>query len=133
MKTNKDTVDRFFLALETQRFEWLNEIFAEHGKQLNPYVQKGFPEIFDGREAIYRQYSSLPQNFGNMRFPRQIFATEDPNFFFVKFKGEIEVKAGGKYENDYIGTFRLKDGKIIEYTEYFNPIVMAKAFNISLE
>jgi len=30
-----------------------------------------------------------------MKFPTQIFATEGPNFFFVKCKGEIEIKAGG--------------------------------------
>ncbi|NBP69973.1 MAG: hypothetical protein EBU52_14640, partial [Cytophagia bacterium] len=68
-----------------------------------------------------------------MKFPRQIFATEDPDFFFVKFKGEIEIKAGGKYENDYLGTFKLQNGKVIEYTEYFNQVVMAKAFNIDLK
>lgn len=52
---------------------------------------------------------------------------------FVKFRGEIVIKAGGTYENDYIGTFRLENGKVVEYTEYFNPIVMAKAFGIALK
>lgn len=68
-----------------------------------------------------------------MRFPRTLFATEDPQFIFVKFRGEIEITAGGRYENDYLGTFRLENGKIKEYTEYFNPIVMAKAFGIELK
>jgi ketosteroid isomerase-like protein len=67
-----------------------------------------------------------------MTFPRKIYATEDPDFFFVQFRSEIKIKAGGKYENDYLGTFKLKDGKIVEYTEYFNQVVMAKAFNIHL-
>jgi Phenazine biosynthesis protein A/B len=73
------------------------------------------------------------QNFGQMKFPREIYATEDPNFFFVKFKGDIEIKAGGKYENDYMATFKLENGKVVEYTEYFNPIIMAKAFGIALK
>lgn len=67
-----------------------------------------------------------------MEFPRTIYATDDPDFIFVQFRGEIEIKAGGKYENDYLGTFRLKDGKITVYTEYFNQVVMAKAFGIKL-
>jgi len=121
-------VNNFFVALETQKFEMLKEIFLENGKQLNPYSPKGFPNSFDGAEGIYKQYSGLSGNFGQMRFPRQIFATEDPNFFFVKFRGEIEIKAGGKYENDYLGTFKLENGKVVEYTEYFNQIVMAKAW-----
>ena len=127
---NYQVVDRFFEALETQQFEWLKEVFAQEGKQLNPYAPAGFPASFKGREAIFKQYSGLTENFGAMKFPKEIFTTSDPDFLFVKFRGEIEIKAGGRYENDYLGTFRLKDGKIIEYTEYFNPIVMAKAFGL---
>jgi ketosteroid isomerase-like protein len=130
---NRKAVDNFFLALESQKFEMLKEVFAKNGKQLNPYSPEGFPKSFDGAEGIYKQYCGLTDKFGQMKFPREIFATEDPNFFFVKFRGEIEIKLGGKYENDYLGTFKLKNGKVVEYTEYFNQVVMAKAFNISFK
>ena len=133
IESNRKVVDNFFVALETQKFEMLKNVFAENGKQLNPYSPAGFPKSFDGAEGIYKQYSGLTANFGQMKFPRQILATEDPNFFFVKFKGEIEIKAGGKYENDYLGTFKLENGKVVEYTEYFNQIGMAKAFGIDLK
>ncbi|SDS33564.1 Ketosteroid isomerase-related protein [Mucilaginibacter mallensis] len=132
IEQNRKMVDNFFVALETPKFEMLKELFAINGKQLNPYSPEGFPKSFDGAEGIYKQYSGLVETFGQMRFPREIFATEDPNFFFVKFRGKIEIKSGGKYENDYLGTFKLKDNKIIEYTEYFNQLVMAKAFGIAL-
>lgn len=130
---HKEVVDRFFVALETQEFEILNEIFSEDARQLNPYIPEGFPKSFDGRDGIFKQYSGLTENFGQMKFPRTIYVTEDPNTVFVKFRGEIEIKAGGKYENDYLGIFKLDSGKIVEYTEFFNPIVMAKAFGIQLK
>lgn len=97
-ESNKKVVDTFFVALETQKFELLKDIFAPDGKQLNPYAPEGFPKSFDGAEGIYKQYSGLTANFGKMMFPRKIYATEDPDFFFVQFRGEIEIKAGGKYE-----------------------------------
>ena len=128
----RNIVDQFFLALETGQFERLKDIFAKHGRQLNPYAPEGFPPSFDGAEGIYSQYSGLSANFGKMTFPRRIFATDDPNFFFVQFRGQIEIKSGGTYENDYLGTFLFENGKIVEYTEYFNQVVMAKAFHISL-
>ncbi|TDX02117.1 ketosteroid isomerase-like protein [Dinghuibacter silviterrae] len=131
-RVNRKVVDSFFVALETQQFDRLKTIFADNGRQLNPYAPEGFPKSFDGAEGIYKQYSGLTAQFGQMTFPRQIFATEDPNFFFVQFKGAIDIKAGGRYENDYLGTFRLQGGKITEYTEYFNQVVMAKAFGITL-
>lgn len=129
---NRAAVEGFFQALETQSFDRLRQLFAPNGRQLNPYVPKGFPPSFDGAAAIHKQYSSLPQNFGAMRFPRTIYATEDPGFFFVVFKGDIEIKAGGRYQNDYLGTFKVDQGRITEYTEYFNTLIMAKAFNIQL-
>lgn len=132
-ENNRKVVDNFFLALESKKFEILKEVFAENGKQLNPYSPEGFPKSFDGIEDIYKQYIGFSEKFGEMRFPREIFATQDPNFFFVKFRGEIEVKSGGKYENDYLGTFKLENGKVVEYTEYFNQVVMAKAFNLGLK
>ena len=131
--SNAAVVDRFFEALETQNFEWLKEVFAEEGRQLNPYIPEGFPKSFEGREAIYQQYSGLTENFGDMKFPREIIETADPDLLFVKFKGQISIKAGGEYVNDYLGIFKMQDGKILEYTEFFNPIVMARAFNIDLK
>ncbi|MEO1050724.1 MAG: nuclear transport factor 2 family protein [Bacteroidota bacterium] len=130
---NKEIVEQFFQALETENFEVLLDIFHPEGRQLNPYVPAGFPMSFEGSYAIYTQYRSLPNMFSSMKFPRKIVATEDPDLFYVEFKGEIDIKGGGTYKNDYLGTFRLKDGKIIEYTEVFNPLVMAKAFNIPLD
>src|SRR6266540_2149775 len=94
IEQNRQVVDNFFIALETQKFEMLKDVFAKDGRQLNPYSPEGFPKSFDGSDAIYKQYSGLTENFGQMKFPRQIFATEDPNFFFVKFRGEIVIKAG---------------------------------------
>jgi ketosteroid isomerase-like protein len=129
---NRKVVDNFFVALETRRFELLKEVFAEKGTQLNPYAPAAFPKSFEGAKTIYQQYRRLVTNFGQMKFPIRIYATEDPDFFFVTFKGEIEIKAGGKYENDYLGTFQLENGKVTEYREYFNQVVMAKAFGIDL-
>ena len=130
---NRQLVDKFFIALETGQFDLLNKVFAENGRQLNPYVPEGFPKSFDGRAAIHKQYSSLPKQFSSMKFPRTIYATEDPNVFFVQFVGDINIIGGGRYENHYVGIFKLRDGQVVEYTEHFNPIVMAKAFGIKLD
>lgn len=129
---NKAVVNDFFAALETQEFDMLLEIFAPHARQLNPYAPPGFPKMFEGAKVIHKQYASLVENFGAMKFSRRILATEDPDFILAIFQGEIEIKTGGKYTNDYLGTFQMENGLIVEYTEYFNQITMAKAFSINL-
>jgi ketosteroid isomerase-like protein len=97
-----------------------------------PYAFGNFPKSFDGREGIYNQYRSLPKTFSKMSFPRTIYSTENPDVFFVQFKGDIEIRKGGRYQNDYIGIFRFENGLIKEYVEYFNPILVSKAFNVPL-
>lgn len=130
---NRQVVENFYRALETQQFEKLREIFAPDGRQINAFVPEGFPKSFEGAAEITKQYSALPKLFGQIRFARTIHATDDPNYFFVEAKGDIDLKAGGKYQNTYLGTFRLRDGRITEYTEYLNPLILAKAFNIPLK
>jgi len=129
---NRQVVDSFYGALETQQFDKLREIFAPNGRQINAFVPEGFPKSFEGAEEITKQYSALPKLFGQMRFARTIHATEDPNYFFVEATGDIDMKAGGKYQNTYLGTFRLRDGRVVEYTEYLNPLLLARAFHLSL-
>ncbi|BAU14388.1 hypothetical protein LEP3755_49350 [Leptolyngbya sp. NIES-3755] len=131
-RTNRDSVEAYFVALETGKFEVLREIFAEDARQIMPYAFGDFPRSFDGREGIYKQYSSLPKLFSKMSFPRTIYPTENPNVLFVQFKGDIEIRAGGRYQNDYVGIFRFENGLIKEYTEYFNPILVSKAFNVPI-
>jgi uncharacterized protein len=131
-KRNRDAVEAYFTALETGKFEVLKEIFAADAKQVMPYAFGNFPRSFDGREGIYKQYSSLPKTFSKMSFPRTIFLTENPDLVFVQFRGDIEIRKGGRYQNDYVGIFRFENGLIKEYTEYFNPILVSKAFNVPI-
>ncbi|MCU0550523.1 MAG: nuclear transport factor 2 family protein [Leptolyngbya sp. Prado105] len=131
-KTNQDIVEAYFTALETGRFEVLREIFAEDARQVMPYAFGNFPRSFDGREGIYKQYSSLPKLFTKMSFPRTIYPTENPDVLFVQFRGDIEIRAGGRYQNDYVGIFKFKNGLIHEYIEYFNPILVSQAFNVPI-
>lgn len=47
--------------------------------------------------------------------------------------GEIQIAATGKpYNNRYIGLFRLRDGKIVLFKEYFNPTILTESFGSGL-
>jgi ketosteroid isomerase-like protein len=131
-KQNKQIVEKFFSSLEEQKFDVIKEIFETEAQGFQPFAPDGFPNDLVGSEGFYKEFSSLTTRFSRMKFPRRIYATEDPNYVFMQFTSEMDLIQGGKYENQYLATFRFKDGKIIEYTEYFNPIVMAKAFGIPL-
>jgi ketosteroid isomerase-like protein len=129
---NRQVVERFFRAMEEQTFEVIREIFAPEGKQLMPYAPAGYQNSVDGIDAVYKQFSELPTRFTSIRYPRRIYTTDDPNLIFVKFTGDFRLRSGGTYENNYVGTFKLENEKILEFAEYFNPFIMAEAFDIKL-
>jgi ketosteroid isomerase-like protein len=68
-----------------------------------------------------------------MSFPRKISATNDANKVIVQYQGIIPLKAGGEYNNNYVGIFEIKNGKIEKFTEYFDPFILENAFGKKLQ
>lgn len=76
----------------------------------------------------------MPHNFKSMKFfDRTIRETSEPGQFVATWKGEIELASGGRYDNTYIGLFQVRDGKIVQFTEYFNPLVLQESFGQQLQ
>ena len=130
---NKETVRQFFRLLEEENIPAFIDLFAENGKQVNPYASDLFPAGAEGKEELRNYWTPVPGNFDGMAFPiREIYAMEDPNVVYVSYQGKIKLKDGaGTYENDYYSTFRFDEqGLITEYVEIFNPIVAARGFGL---
>jgi hypothetical protein len=123
-------IEEFLDALEAMSMERFLKVWHDDGVQIMPYAPEGFPARLEGKEAIRQQYGSLPKDYKSMRFPDRIFHfTNDPNRVWVEFRGEIQIKVTDKsYNSTYVCLFTLCDGRIIEYKEYFNPIIFLNAF-----
>lgn len=130
---NKTNALAFLKALENKDLESLVDLFAVDGKHINPYASGLFSEGTEGPDGIRAYWEPVFPNFKKMEFPvDEIYAMEDPNLVYVKFKGKIELlNDAGWYENDYYATFKFNEsGKITEYTEIFNPIAAARGFGL---
>lgn len=130
---NKTTVRKFFQLLEEENIADFLNLFAENGKQINPYASGLFPEKAEGKAALRDYWTPVPANFDGMQFPiEELYAMENPNMVFVKYKEKIKLKNNaGFYENDYYSTFKFyEEGRITEYVEIFNPIVAARGFGL---
>ncbi len=51
-----------------------------------------------------------------------ILGTEDPELYVTTARSEVVLANGEPYANDYVIMTRVRGGKIIEHTEYFNPL-----------
>jgi phenazine biosynthesis protein len=132
-RKNKASVRAFFQALEDEDITQLLSLFADNGKQINPYASGLFPEGAAGKEALKAYWSPVPDNFDGMKFPlEELYAMEDPNIVFVKYQGRIKLKNdAGMYQNDYYSIFKFNaSGLIVEHVEIFNPILAARGFGL---
>lgn len=130
---NKETVRHFFRFLEQNEVSNFVGLFAENGKQVNPYHSGLFPTGAEGQAALHKYWAPVVERFDGMTFHiDELMAMEDSSVVFVRYRGEIKLPDnGGVYANDYYSTFRFDDeGKILEYVEIFNPIVAARGFGL---
>ena len=115
--------------------EIITAIFAETARgNGRPYVealaddavwiargQNSWSGVYRGKETI------LTDIFGRLRekldgrntcIPARIHA--DGDFVIVEAKGDNQLKNGERYDNEYCFVIRMRDGKMVEITEYLD-------------
>lgn len=69
-------------------------------------------------------------------FNVEIFETQDPNRFWVECDGVGQINfpgyPPGLYENHFIHSFLLDDGKIVQNREFMNPYNQLRALGIEV-
>ncbi len=106
------------------------DLFAEEGVLAYPFGLPGQPAELRGREAI-RSY------FTNMSRGRDLLVmegvdalireTDDPEVVVAEITHHGWSKASeAPYEHKALGVIRVRDGEIIRYDDYMNPIAVAR-------
>lgn len=72
----------------------------------------------------------VPAQMQNLIFTNvREYQTLNPNVLFAEVHGEAVIIATGcHYQQDYVMRLETKDGKIIHYREYWNPIPVLNAW-----
>ena len=130
---NKDAVAKYFELHGLQRLE----LFTDDGAKVIPF-NPSYLKVFrwQGREQLRENFEYNSRDLSDWRFyDLEIIPGEDPNFFLVKVKGEGHHSNGDFYKNFYLFTFTCREGKLVEVTEYMNPVngMVAAGFSIPSE
>lgn len=126
--TKQQTTAQVFaahLALIGEDFEAWADLLAEDAVVDFPYASVlGLPERLEGKFAIYHYIKNVTAQMQNWTFTNvREHQTTNSNVLFAKFHGEaVFVATGRQYQQDYVLRFETKNGKIIHYREYWNPI-----------
>jgi len=96
-----------------------------------PFSFPGAPARLDGRAEIAQHLQSLA---GMITLDRMgepfVHATMDPELTIVEVAGSGRgVMTGEPYEQRYICVIRTRNGRIVHYKDYWNPLAFLRALH----
>ncbi|MEA5367363.1 nuclear transport factor 2 family protein [Amycolatopsis sp., V23-08] len=121
-----EQVLRAGLAMDTDTFVGL---IAPDGYVEWPYRPAGVPDRLEGREQI-REFLTA-QAKGLVKFDEYrntvIHETTDPEVVIVEYDvhGTV-VPTGAPFHQTIIAVLRIRDGLVVSYRDYLNPLVLAE-------
>src|SRR5258706_15577839 len=130
------------LALMRYHFDVINAWdFAAAREMFHPDITielswtiEPFPKIISGIENVMAFMESVPQ-FAEAENLHDIsihaFA-DDPNELYAEFKSDMKLVSGREYKNDYLARATVKDGKLIRFIEWPDPIRLLVAMGGSI-
>ena len=128
--TTADLAEQFLNALTTRDVDQVMPLWDEDGVMEFPFVPEGSPNRFEGLDAIRTTLASAFVQRPKMSFfDVRAHQAADPNLAFVEFKGDMTLQSGAPYNNTYIAKVEARDGKLIHFKEFFNPLVDLAAGN----
>lgn len=111
-----------------QDAESLLDMVAEDCVFEFPYAPPGFVSRLEGRDALERYLSALPDliridNFFDLR----VSEMADPSKVVLEFRGSGEGRTGAPYDQKWLSVIETKNGKIVHYADYWDPRVVLAA------
>jgi ketosteroid isomerase-like protein len=117
------------LALNKNDDQTWMDLFAEDAVFESPYAPLT-TKRFEGKEAIYTLIKTVHVQMPDLRFSNiRIYPTTNPNIAWAEFHGEaVAVTTGCPYQQDYVVRVETREGQIVYYREYSNPMSAIKAW-----
>ncbi len=131
--TAQDAMTKFAdLILQEDIPQWI-ELFHEDAVFEYPFAPPGFPQAFRGKVVLFEQFKDFPKMFHFDEFTDvQMHQTLDSEVLIVEFSGRGKVLTTGKpYNQRYISVVQMRDGKILHYRDYWNPLIVLEAMKES--
>jgi ketosteroid isomerase-like protein len=106
------------------------DLFAADGVLAHPFAPPGQPPELRGRDAIRAYFSGRGRSrelFVMEGVDAEIWETGDPQVVITQIThhGQSSV-TGGPYRFTALGVIRVRDGEIVRYDDYMDPIALAR-------
>jgi uncharacterized protein len=106
------------------------DLFAAEGVLAYPFAPPGQPRELRGRDVIRAYFAAIGQSralFTMAGVDAVSWQTDDPEVVVTQIThhGTSQV-TGAPYEFTALGVIRVRDGMIVRYEDYMDPIALAR-------
>lgn len=127
--TSREVVEQVLRAGREQDTDTFAGLIAPDGYIEWPYRPAGIPGRVQGREQIRAFLAE--QAKGLVRFDEYrntvIHETTDPEVVIVEYDAHgTVIPTGAPLHQTIIAVLRIKDGLVVSYRDYLNPLVLAE-------
>ncbi len=104
------------------------DMFAADGVMELPFAPPGMKTLLEGRDAIAAHFQTATKLIKLNTMSHVVtHETSDPEVIIVEFAGSGQGLATGEpYDQRYISVIRVRDGDIVHYKDYWNPIAVLR-------
>ena len=115
--------------LVDQQAKGFVEMMAEDAVMEFPYAPPGVVRKLVGRAALADHLQRIGGMIDFTGFSQPVVhRTENPEIVILEFTCDGTIPATGRpYQQHYISVITLRDGRIIHYLDYWNPLVVLDA------
>lgn len=130
MTTPREMVELIKKMVEGRDGIMFVELFAEDGVLEYPFAAPGSPSVLNGQKEI-REWVGRMSEMRGMFDIHEVTAvtheTTDPEVVVAEISHRGHSNATNRpYEVTALGIIRVRDGKIVHYKDYMNPLALAE-------
>lgn len=127
--TGDTAVRRYLEIMNKLDIDALGDLFADDVVVRLPYAPDPVPKRTDGRANALALYSGFPQLITPPGFHDEVIdALATGGEFVAEYRSDCTMLATGRpYRNDYIARFSVRDDRLTQVAEWFDPIVFLQA------
>lgn len=123
-----ELVRRMVEGKEDIRF---SDLFAEDGVLEYPFAIPGFPSIVEGQERIREFHDNVASGARGLLEMHEVTAvvheTDDPEVVVTEIEHHgMSNVTNRPYRSTALGVIRVRDGRIVHYRDYMNPVRVAE-------
>jgi ketosteroid isomerase-like protein len=109
-----------------------DNVVMESAYPLVPGEDKPGAKICTG-ESVRAFLRGARKTLSKIEFTNVVWRTTNDGLAIFEAVGDLAYADGRPYRNNYLMMFKVANGKLVHWKEYFNPVIWARAFGAPLE